>query len=266
MTYALLDSGRGEKLEKFGDFILIRPALQAQWNVQSPSAWESAHAKFSRAKSWVGVPQSWNMEYEELIFKLSPTPFGHLGFFPEHAQHWSWMSRALRPMSSVLNLFAYSGGATLYLAKQGHSICHVDASKGMVEWARHNALLNGLECASVRWIVDDTIKFLKREVKRKRCYDALILDPPSFGRGFQGQVFKIKRDLLTLLHLCCAVVSAKPSFVFFTSHTPEFTPKVLENLMRQTFPHISVESGEMLIHSHSSLSLPSGSYARCVVP
>jgi len=264
MTYELLDSGSGEKLERFGDFILIRPALQAQWSIQSPGAWRSAHATFRRTKPWNGIPKSWNIKYEELTFKLSPTSFGHVGFFPEHAQHWNWMSRTLRPRSNVLNLFAYSGGATLYLAKRGHSVCHVDASRGMVDWARQNALLNGLERASIRWIVDDTIKFLKREIKRRRRYDALILDPPSFGRGFQGQVFKIKRDLLTLLRLCCAILSAKPSFVLFTSHTSAFTPKVLENLMWQTFPNMSIESGEMLIPSASSLSLPSGTYARCM--
>lgn len=261
MTYELLDSGEMQKLERFGDFTLIRPAPQALWSPQTPKLWKEAHATFQREKPWKGLPKSWNMEYKSLTFKLSPTPFGHVGIFPEHAQHWNWMRTKLKPASEVLNLFAYSGAASLYLAKQGHTVCHLDASKGMVEWARQNATLNELDNAPIRWIVDDTIKFLKREVKRKKRYDALLLDPPSFGRGSQGQIFKIERDLLPLLDLCRAVLKPKPSFVLFTCHTPGFTPEVLGNLMQQTFPKTSIESGEMLIPS-KNLSLPSGTFAR----
>ncbi|MGE0832883.1 MAG: class I SAM-dependent methyltransferase [Simkaniaceae bacterium] len=261
MTYALLDSGNLQKLEQFGEYTLIRPAPQAFWKPQKPELWKSADALFERDKPWKGLPKSWILDYKTLQFKLSPTDFGHLGIFPEHGEQWDWMGRQLAPASEVLNLFAYSGGATLYLAKQGHRLCHLDASKGMVEWARQNATLNALEKAPIRWIVDDAIKFLKREVKRKKQYDALLLDPPSFGRGAQGQVFKIEEDLVPLLELCRSVLKPRPAFVLLTCHTPGHTPEVLGNLLKQAFPKNVIEIGEMLIPSQH-FSLPSGTYAR----
>lgn len=261
MTYELLDSGDEQKLERFGDFLLIRPCPQALWHPQSPKLWKEAHATFNRETPWEGLPKSWNIDYKKLTFKLSPTPFGHLGIFPEHAQHWSWMDSKLKPSSEILNLFAYSGGATMHLAQNGHKVCHLDASKGMVEWARQNAALNTLEDAPIRWIVDDTLKFLKREIKRKKQYDALLLDPPTFGRGSQGQVFKIERDLLPLLSLCRQVLKTRPSFVLLTCHTPGLTPQILQNLLSQTLPSIKVESGEMLLPS-KNFPLPSGTYTR----
>lgn len=261
MTYELLDSGDEQKLERFGDFTLIRPAPQALWQPQAPKLWKGASATFEREKPWKGLPKSWNITYKTLTFKLAPTNFGHLGIFPEHATHWNWMRTKLKPGSEILNLFAYSGAATLTLAKQGHRICHLDASKGMVEWARQNATLNDLDSAPIRWIVDDVLKFLKREIKRKKKYDALLLDPPSFGRGSQGQVFKIERDLLPLLDLCRQVLKLTPAFVLLTCHTPGLTPEILANLMQQTFPKLTTESGEMLIPS-KNLPLPCGTYAR----
>lgn len=259
--YELLDSGDEQKLEQFGDYLLIRPCPQALWRPKAPNLWKTADATFKRDKPWKGLPKSWTMAYKNLTFKIVPTDFGHLGLFPEHAQHWNWMHSKLKPKSEVLNLFAYSGAATLFLAKKGHAVCHLDAAKGMVDWARENASLNKLDKAPIRWIVDDAIKFLRREVKRKRKYDAILLDPPSFGRGAQGQVFKIERDLPLLLDLCKQVLNTKPSFILLTCHTPGLTPKVLAPLLADHFPKLSIDSGEMLIPSETT-PLPSGCFAR----
>lgn len=262
MTYTLLDSGNEEKLEQWGDHLLIRPCPQALWKPSKPALWKEASAKFVRGKPWKGIPKEWTLDYHGITFKLIPTDFGHLGLFPEHAQHWEWMDSALEKPSEVLNLFAYSGAATLYLAKQGHSVCHLDAAKGMVDWARENAHLNQLDQAPIRWIVDDALKFLKREIKRGRRYDALLLDPPSFGRGAQGQVFKIERDLPILLDLCRQVLKPDPAFFLLTCHTPGLTPHLLQNLLSQTFPKSTPTSGEMLLLSAHGLPLPSGTFAR----
>ncbi|MCB1107054.1 MAG: class I SAM-dependent methyltransferase [Chlamydiia bacterium] len=256
MSYTFLDSGDEQKLEQFGEYTLIRPSPQALWKPSHPELWKKADATFKRGKPWKGLPKSWEITYKTLRFKIVPTDFGHLGLFPEHGTHWHWMETKLPNPSSILNLFAYSGGATLYLAKQGHTLCHLDAAKGMIDWARENAALNNLDKAPIRWIVDDAIKFLKREIKRGKTYDALLLDPPSFGRGSQGQVFKIERDLPLLLSLCKQVLIPKPHFILLTCHTPGLTPKVLHTLLQQTFPSLHIDSGEML------LPLPSGCYAR----
>ncbi len=261
MTYELLDSGNGEKLERFGDYTLIRPSPQALWKPQEPKLWKTANATFKRGKPWKGIPKSWTLKYKTLTFKIVPTDFGHLGLFPEHAEHWSWMETKLKPHSEVLNLFAYSGAATLFLAKKGHAVCHLDAAKGMIDWGRENATLNKLEKAPVRWIVDDALKFLRREINRERKYDAILLDPPSFGRGAQGQVFKIEQDILPLLELCKQVLKPTPAFVLLSCHTPGLTPKVLHHLLAQTFPNLVIESGEMTLSS-KNYPLPSGCYAR----
>ena len=261
MTYQLLDSGNEKKLERFGDYTLIRPSPQALWRPQEAKLWEGVDATFVRGKPWKGLPKSWTLTHSALTFKIVPTEFGHLGLFPEHAQHWNWMASKLKPNSKVLNLFAYSGAATLFLAKKGHRLCHLDASKGMIEWGRDNAKLNQLEKAPIRWIVDDALKFLRRETKRNQTYDALLLDPPSFGRGPQGQIFKIEEEILPLLELCKQVLKPAPSFILLTCHTPGLTPKVLDHLLSQTFPNLSIESGEMVL-PHKNFPLPSGSYAR----
>ncbi|MCB1110631.1 MAG: class I SAM-dependent methyltransferase [Chlamydiia bacterium] len=264
MTYSLLDSGNEQKLEQFGEYTLVRPCPQALWKPQLPKLWNAANATFERGKPWKGLPKSWNIPFKTLTFKIIPTDFGHLGLFPEHAEQWSWMDSKLSQPADVLNLFAYSGAATLYLAKQGHTVCHLDAAKGMIDWARDNAKLNQLEKAPIRWIVDDALKFLRREIKRKRQYDALLLDPPSFGRGSQGQVFKIERDLPELLSLCKQVLKPTPAFILLTCHTPGLTPQVLQHLLQDHFPTLTIESGEMLIPS-ATRPLPTGCYTRgCV--
>ena len=256
-SYQLIDSGEGEKLECFGEYAVQRPCSQALWPRQKPEAW-NPDARFSRdpdGKWDVKLPEGWDMAFNDLTFHVKPTDFGHMGLFPEHGAHFKWME----PFASgarVLNLFAYSGAATLALAKAGARVCHVDASKGMIDWAKQNAKLNGLEDAPIRWIVDDALKFLRREIKRESTYEGVILDPPSFGRGKQGQVFKIEDDLPELIKLCKDVLSDKPRFILLSCHTPGITPLVLHHLLG------GGECGEMIIQGSGTVDLPCGSFAK----
>ena len=267
MSYALLDSGEKKKLERFGPYTLIRPAQQALWPKKFPSSWLKTCGTFTRQETnqWQGraLPASWTIRFRSLQLQLSLTEFGHLGFFPEHAMHWQWMGSRLRVPSSVLHLFAYSGATTLALTQLGHRVCHLDASEKMVAWARENARLNGLEKAPIRWIVDDVFRFLRREVKRGSSYDALLLDPPSFGRGNRGQVFKIEQDLYPLLQLCSQLLSPQGSFVLLTAHTPGLTPLLLKELLLRSMPQRgAVDCGEMVLKASQGGVLPSGAFAR----
>jgi 23S rRNA (cytosine1962-C5)-methyltransferase len=266
MQYALLDCGNEKKLERFGEYVLVRPSSTALWQAQlSEQEWKACmHAQFTREGKWSGnFFKEWTLEMWDIKLKLKPTDFGHLGFFPEHALFWpkfaSLCKRRTRPR--ILNLFAYSGGATLAFAKLGASVCHVDASKGMVDWARENALLNQMKDKPIRWIVDDVLQFLKREWKRGMRYDGIVLDPPSFGRGHKGQVFKIERDIVQLLMLCAQLLSEEPLFCLLTSHTPSLSPKALYALISSVFGSERVEAEELLIPSHRGPSLPAGNYA-----
>jgi 23S rRNA (cytosine1962-C5)-methyltransferase len=263
-SYALLDSGNEQKLEQFGPYRLVRPALHAIWKPALPqSEWKRADGVFTREGSsrWLRkVEGEWRVEISGVKFKLLLTDFGHLGVFPEHQEIWNWSRNLIRPGESVLNLFAYSGGATLACAKSGAEVCHVDASKGMVNWARENAALNGLQDAPIRWIVDDARKFLKREAARGRRYDGIILDPPTFGRGSQGQVFKIEVDLPLILDLCRQL---KPRFIALSCHTAAFSPLVLSRLLADYFPKGKREEGEMLLRGPEHC-LPTGTFARWI--
>ncbi len=257
--YQLIDSGDGQKLEQFGEFLIQRPCSQALWQKRDPDQW-TPDARFTREPNgnWTGqLPEQWTLTHEGLQFNLRATDFGHVGIFPEHAAHWSWMQQLLTGRdANVLNLFAYSGGASLACAKAGAKVCHLDASPGMVTWAKENAALNDLQEAPIRWIVDDALKFVKREVKRGRRYEGIILDPPSFGRGKQGQVFKIEDDLPLLLDQCRELLSDMPLFILLTCHTPGITPLVLHYMLG------GGEFGEMTLDGPGALSLPCGSYAR----
>jgi len=272
-AYQLLDSGLGRKLEAFGDVVMIRPSLQAVWRPRlAKSEWDKAQAVFTREgkNQWQckrTLPPSWNIAIEDLSFIVSPTDFGHLGVFPEHNELWRWIRKTIGSHSEgkfqFMNLFAYSGGASLSAALAGAHVCHVDASKPMVDWARENAALNNLASAPIRWIVDDAMKFLQREKKRGTRYDGILLDPPSFGRGPKGEVFKIEEEILPLLQACREVLSEKPSFLILSSHTPGFTPLVMRNLLEDAMGkgRGEISFGEMLIPSATGFSLPSGSYA-----
>lgn len=277
-SYTLIDSGHGRKLEKFGDYLISRPSAQAVWQPQLPeNEWEKANAIFTREgeNKWIKqskLPEYWTITVADIIFKISDTDFGHLGIFPEQDDHWKWIQKIVkealakgRQTINVLNLFAYSGGSTLAAAKAGAHVCHLDASKGMVAWARENAALNGLEKAPIRWIVDDVSKFLARELRRGVKYDAIILDPPSFGRGSRGEIFKIEDDLPIILRDCRALLSDYPLFILFSCHSPGFSPIVMDHLLHQTTKGLNgtIDTGEMLLKgSEKTLSLPSGVYAR----
>ena len=288
--YELLDSGDGRKLERFGKYVLSRPCSQAMWRPSKSAAeWERADASFDRedGNRWHGrsnLPKEWQIETAGIRFKLGGTDFGHLGIFPEQRAQWNWIRERVEATAaidssrrlSVLNLFAYSGGSTMASALGGAEVCHLDASKGMVEWARENARLNGLADHPSRWIVDDAHKFMKREIRRGHRYDAIILDPPTFGRGAGGEMYKIERDLKDTLGLVKDLLSESPSFVLFSSHTPGLSQIVAENILGQLFPTAKLESGEMLLEpavqsnnrtieqSNNSRPCPSGIYCRAV--
>lgn len=262
--YRLLDSGDGRKLERFGRYVLARPCSQAMWRKSLPeSEWSKADASFDRedGNNWHGranLPKEWTIETAGIKFRLGGTDFGHLGIFPEQREQWKWIMG--RKFKSALNLFAYSGGSTMACAIAGAEVCHLDASKGMVEWAKGNAALNGLKDNPIRWIVDDAHKFMRREVRRGRKYDAIILDPPTFGRGANGEMYKIERDLCETLSLVKELLSEEPAFVLFSSHTPGLSVKVAENILGQIWPEARLESGEMLLGE----VCPSGIYARAI--
>jgi 23S rRNA (cytosine1962-C5)-methyltransferase len=272
----LLDSGGFRKLERFGKIVLARPCAQAVWQPARPEAWDAATATFSRegGNQWQGrerLPATWVVQVDGIRFQLSSTDFGHLGIFPEQREQWQRIAEdcaAFRLQHGraprVLNLFAYSGGSTIAAARAGAEVCHVDASKGMVEWARRNAAFNGLQEKPIRWIVDDVMKFLEREVRRGQRYDLLILDPPSFGRGAKGEIFKIEEDLTKLLALLTGLLSKDPSGVLISCHTPELTPISLHHLLLQSFgKNGTLEHGEMLLRGDAeTLPVPSGSFCR----
>ena len=285
-NYELLDSGDGRKLERFGKYVLARPCAQAMWRpCRSEVEWGRADASFDRedGNHWHGrsnLPKEWNIETAGIKFKLGGTDFGHLGIFPEQRAQWRWLRQRVESSAAVdsgrrlsaLNLFAYSGGSTMAAALGGAEVCHLDASKGMVEWARENARLNGLADHPIRWIVDDAHKFMKREIRRGHKYDAIILDPPTFGRGAGGELYKIERDLKVTLGLVKDLLSDAPSFVLFSSHTPGLSQIVAENILGQLFPTAKIESGEMLLEPggpetgarRRSVACPSGIYCRAI--
>ena len=274
--YELLDSGDGRKLERFGSVVLARPASQAIWRPALPaSAWRAAHASFDREEGnrWQGreaLPDHWILEESGMRFHLSTTDFGHLGIFPEQRAQWRWLRETVRAAAArtpepprVLNLFAYSGGSSMAPAQGGARVTHLDASRGMVDWAAENARLNGL--STIRWIVDDAHKFLHRERRREHRYEGIILDPPTFGRGERGEMFKLERDLPDTLALCRDLLSDKPLFLLLSAHTPGCSAQVLENVLRQALDGLggTVESGEMLLTGAPGvIPLPSGTYVR----
>lgn len=282
MDYSLLDSGAGEKLERFGDYTLIRPCSQAIWSKDASKAqlWKNAHASFNRKQglNWQGrdrLPNNWVIQINSVQMKLSTTDFGHIGIFPETIQLWDAIrakittanAKRTQPLK-FLNLFAYSGGATMAAAHAGAHCCHVDASKGMVQWARDNAEINGLSEHPIRWIVDDVNKFLQREIRRGNRYDGILLDPPSFGRGKSGELYKIEHAMLETIDNVKRVLSDHFAFVYLTSHTPGLTPTVLSNLLKKMGKNGNITSGEMLLVSTDTnstqaqtLNIPNGTWA-----
>ena len=239
--YELLDCGGGEKLERWDKQYLVRPDPQAIWETDHRHpAWKKANARYLRSQTGGGhwekktLPGSWQIHYDELTFQVKPMNFKHTGLFPEQAVNWDFAMNKIRNAGRpirVLNLFAYTGGATVACAKAGASVCHVDAAKGMVAWAKDNARLSGLSDAPIRWIVDDCAKFVEREIRRGKTYDAIIMDPPSYGRGPSGEVWKLEESLYPFVKLCAGVLSDKPLFVLINSYTTGLAPSVLGYLL-----------------------------------
>ena len=239
--YEVIDTSKGEKLERWGKYILLRPDPQVLWNTPKKNpAWKHLNAHYHRSKKGGGeweffdLPEQWSIHYRELTFHLKPFSFKHTGLFPEQAANWDWFSdlikNANRPVK-VLNLFAYTGGATCAAAKAGASVTHVDASKGMVAWAKENAQASGLADAPIRWIVDDCVKFVEREIRRGNHYDAIIMDPPSYGRGPKGEIWKIEEKIHPFIALCEKLLSDDPLFFLVNSYTTGLAPAVLTYLI-----------------------------------
>jgi len=276
--YELIDTGNGEKLERWGKYILRRPDPQVIWPViDKNKQWNEAHARYHRSKSGGGsweyftkLPEKWEISYHDLKFYVKPMGFKHTGLFPEQAVNWQWMIKKIRGHKKpvrVLNLFAYTGGASVAAAYAGaEEVCHVDAAKGMVTWARENLQLSGLENRRVRFIVDDVIKFVQREIRRGHQYEAIIMDPPSYGRGPNGELWKIEDELYNLIELCLQVLSPKPLFFLINSYTTGLAPTVLRNIltlaMKEKYGGIITADEVGLPVSRSGLILPCGATGR----
>ena len=273
--YEVIDCSKGEKLERWGDYILVRPDPQVIWDTpRKEKGWHKMNAHYHRSKKGGGeweffdLPQQWSIHYRNLTFQLKPFSFKHTGLFPEQAANWDWFSelikKAGRPVK-VLNLFAYTGGATIAAAAAGASVTHVDASKGMVTWAKENAASSGLADAPIRWIVDDCVKFVEREIRRGNHYDAIIMDPPSYGRGPKGEIWKIEESIHPLVNLCAQLLVDRPLFFLINSYTTGLQPAVLSYLIGtelKRFPGKVTADEIGLPVSSNGLTLPCGASGR----
>ena len=242
--YELLDCRCGEKLERWGDYILRRPDPQIIWTTEPMhSGWDQVNAQYHRSSSGGGqwsihkLPSQWKIGYKDLVFSIKPMNFKHTGLFPEQAVNWDFAGEKIRASErklNVLNLFAYTGGATVASAKAGANVCHVDAAKGMLTWANENAKINHLPAESVRWILDDCEKFVRREIRRRHHYDAIIMDPPSYGRGPNKEIWRLEDKIYDFLMLCCQLFDEKSDFLILNSYTTGLAPSVLEYLLKTT--------------------------------
>ena len=276
--FELIDCSDGEKLERWGQYYLVRPDPQAIWlTPRTNEHWLNSNARYHRSESGGGswnkgrLPESWKISYGNLTFLVKPMNFKHTGLFPEQAVNWDWAADRIRSAGreiSVLNLFAYTGGATVACGKAGASVCHVDAAKGMVAWGKENASASGLSDAPIRWIVDDCARFVEREIRRGRRYDAIIMDPPSYGRGPGGEVWKLEKDLWPFVSLCANVLSDNPLFVLINSYTTGLSPTVLSYITESIFTKKfggSSEAQEIgLPVTDSGLTLPCGAACRWI--
>ncbi len=275
--YEIIDAADGEKLERWGKYVLRRPDPQVIWPLKSQSEpWRKAHAHYHRGSSGRGgwsfyqqLPERWEVSYGDLSFYIKPMSFKHTGLFPEQAVNWNWIIERIRSRKGevrVLNLFAYTGGATVAAAFGGAEVCHVDAAKGMVHWAKENIQLSGLGHRKVRFIVDDVLKFVEREIRRGRQYEAVIMDPPSFGRGPRREVWKMEEQLYNLVVTCMKVLAPHPLFFLINSYTTGLAPTLLYNILTLTMGRkyggvITADEVGLPIGS-SSLILPCGASGR----
>lgn len=274
--YEVIDTSTGEKLERWGDYILVRPDPQVIWNTpKNNTGWRKKNGHYHRSVKGGGewefwnLPEEWSIHYKELTFHLKPFSFKHTGLFPEQAVNWDWFSELIRNAGrpiKVLNLFAYTGGATLSAAKAGANVTHVDASKGMVAWAKENVAASGLKDAPIRWLVDDCVKFVEREIRRGNQYDAIIMDPPSYGRGPKGEIWKIEESIYPFIELTTQILTDKPLFYLVNSYTTGLQPAVLTYMIQTALvPRFGgvVESSEIgLPVSSNGLVLPCGASGR----
>ena len=239
--YEVIDTSAGEKLERWGKYILVRPDPQVIWNTpKRHKGWKNRNGHYHRSSKGGGdweffdLPDRWQIQYKSLVFHLQPSKFKHTGLFPEQAVNWEWFGEKIQNAGrqvKVLNLFAYTGGATLAAAAAGASVTHVDASKGMVSWAKENAAASGLQDAPIRWLVDDCVKFVEREIRRGNQYDAIIMDPPSYGRGPKGEIWKMEEKIHPFIQLCTQILSASPLFFLINSYTTGLQPAVLSYMI-----------------------------------
>lgn len=275
IDYEVLDTSGGEKLERWGDYLLVRPDPQVIWNTpKTLPGWKKKNGHYHRSQKGGGeweffsLPEQWTIDYKRLTFNLKPFSFKHTGLFPEQAANWDWFGHKIRNAGrpvKVLNLFAYTGGATLAAAQAGASVTHVDASKGMVGWAKENARSSGLEDAPIRWLVDDCTKFVEREIRRGNKYDAIIMDPPSYGRGPKGEIWKIETSIHPFIQLCTQLLSDEPLFFLINSYTTGLAPAVLTYMLSTELKAFGgkVDSQEIgLPVSSTGLVLPCGASGR----
>ena len=274
--YECLDAGDGEKLERWGSIILRRPEPSAMWPIEKGNEWENISGTYFRYKDGGGhwefnetLPEYWTINYKELTFKVSPTNFKHTGLFPEQATNWDFMMDKIKNAKrkiKVLNLFAYTGAATIACSKAGADVVHVDSAKGMVAWAKENMYLSHLENNYIRYIVDDCLKFVEREIRRGNKYDAIVMDPPSYGRGPNGEVWKLEHNLAYLVQKCSELLSDEPLFFLINAYTTGISSTVLYNILKITIEKKyggKVDNGEIgLPISKNGLVLPCGIYGR----
>lgn len=276
--YELIDSGGGKKLERFASVVLDRPETQALWHPLRPETWKSAHARFVHTDGkgmWSGraeVPQDWDVSWHDMVLGLSQTNFKHIGVFPEQAANWGWIQERVRVIATggvpkVLNLFGYTGAASIVAALAGAHVTHVDASKQSLDWAHENARLSGVSEDSIRYIPDDVLKFAAREVRRGNRYDGIILDPPAFGRGYKGEVWKIEEDLPKLTTILKELLTEKAgTFFLMNGYAAGYSPIVYKQLIEGVFGDVNGEYGELIIReSHTDRAIPTGIYTRFIV-
>ncbi|MBO7374984.1 MAG: class I SAM-dependent methyltransferase [Lachnospiraceae bacterium] len=279
--YEVIDTSDGEKLERWGEYILVRPDPQVIWNTKKRNPlWKKENGHYHRSSKGGGewefknLPNEWSIKYNSLTFNLKPFAFKHTGLFPEQAVNWDWFSGIIQNKIKenpeqpfkVLNLFAYTGGATLSAAKAGAHVTHVDASKGMVNWAKENAVSSGLSDAPIRWLVDDCVKFVEREIRRGNKYDGIIMDPPSYGRGPKGEIWKIEESIYPFIELCTELLDKNSTFLLINSYTTGLQPAVLTYMINTAIVSKfggKVESGEIgLPVTDTGLVLPCGASGR----
>ena len=281
--YEVIDCSKGEKLERWGDYLLVRPDPQVIWDTpKKETGWHKMNGHYHRSSKGGGeweffqLPKEWTIQYSlpinrKLTFHLKPFSFKHTGLFPEQAANWNWFSQLIADAVSkgrqvkVLNLFAYTGGATLAAAAAGASVTHVDASKGMVTWAKENAISSGLKDAPIRWLVDDCVKFVEREIRHGNHYDAIIMDPPSYGRGPKGEIWKIEESVYPLIQLCSQILTDNPLFFLINSYTTGLQPAVLSYMISTVLgtANGTVTASEIgLPVSSNGLVLPCGASGR----